>query len=101
MRVACAIECLHLFPGARRPCRPWTTTCAAATPDHPQGAPPSASSDALLTIAFEILADEAHPDENAVRAALVSDLARAGGHEALIGGQMMDIEAQPASKPRR
>jgi farnesyl diphosphate synthase len=49
--------------------------------------------DALLTIAFEILADEAtHPD-GAVRAALVMDLARAGGHEGMIGGQMMDIEA--------
>lgn len=49
--------------------------------------------DALLTIAFEILADEAtHPD-GAVRAQLVMDLARAGGHEGMIGGQMMDIEA--------
>src|ERR1700744_1062727 len=50
------------------------------------------SGDALLTIAFEILADEAtHPD-GAVRAALVMDLAKAGGHEGMIGGQMMDIE---------
>src|SRR5690349_1250885 len=49
--------------------------------------------DGLLTIAFEILAGEAtHPD-GAVRAALVMDLAKAGGHDGMIGGQMMDIEA--------
>jgi farnesyl diphosphate synthase len=49
--------------------------------------------DALLTLAFEILADPAtHPD-GAVRSALVLRLAQAGGHEGMIGGQMMDIVA--------
>jgi len=49
--------------------------------------------DALLTIAFEILADPAtHPDGN-VRAQLVSALAQAGGHVGMIGGQIIDMLA--------
>ena len=50
--------------------------------------------DALLTAAFEILADEAtHPDRG-VRLQLVSGLARAAGMAGMVGGQMLDIEAE-------
>lgn len=49
--------------------------------------------DALLTIAFEILADPATHPSGEVRAKLVASLAAAGGSEGMIGGQMMDIEA--------
>jgi geranylgeranyl pyrophosphate synthase len=53
--------------------------------------------DALLALAFEILADEAtHPDA-AVRADLVLALARAVGQDGLAGGQMMDLH--PPAKP--
>jgi farnesyl diphosphate synthase len=49
--------------------------------------------DALLTIAFEILADEkTHPDP-AVRIALVARLAEASGHNGMIGGQVIDMLA--------
>ena len=49
--------------------------------------------DALLTIAFEILADEkTHPDP-AVRIALVARLAEASGHDGMIGGQVIDMLA--------
>jgi farnesyl diphosphate synthase len=49
--------------------------------------------DALLTIAFEILAgSDTHPSGE-VRARLVGELARAGGTLGMIGGQMIDIEA--------
>jgi farnesyl diphosphate synthase len=49
--------------------------------------------DALLTIAFEILADEkTHPDA-AVRLALVARLAEAAGHDGMIGGQVIDMLA--------
>jgi farnesyl diphosphate synthase len=49
--------------------------------------------DALLTVAFEILSDEAtHPAAD-VRCRLVSRLARAAGHDGMIGGQMIDMEA--------
>lgn len=50
--------------------------------------------DALLTLAFEVLADEAtHPD-GAVRAALVASLARASGLGGMVGGQMLDLAAE-------
>ena len=49
--------------------------------------------DAMLTIAFEILADEkTHPDP-AVRIALVARLAEASGHDGMIGGQVIDMIA--------
>lgn len=56
--------------------------------------------DALLALAFELLADEAtHPD-GAVRAQLVLALARAVGQDGLAGGQMMDLypPAQPGAQ---
>ncbi len=49
--------------------------------------------DALLTLAFEILAaPDTHPNP-AVRAALALALARAGGAAGMAGGQMFDLEA--------
>lgn len=50
--------------------------------------------DSLLTLAFDILAREtAHPDP-AIRASLVSLLARASGIGGMAGGQMLDLEAE-------
>jgi farnesyl diphosphate synthase len=50
--------------------------------------------DALLTIAFEILADaRTHPDAE-VRVALVARLAEAAGHDGMIGGQIIDMLAE-------
>ncbi|NNE40429.1 MAG: polyprenyl synthetase family protein [Marinicaulis sp.] len=50
--------------------------------------------DALLTQAFEILAEEdTHPDGN-VRCALALELARASGKAGMVGGQMIDIYAE-------
>ncbi len=55
--------------------------------------------DALLALAFELLADDAtHPDP-AVRAALVLALARAVGQDGLAGGQMMDL--YPPARPSK
>jgi farnesyl diphosphate synthase len=49
--------------------------------------------DALLTLAFEILAEpQTHPS-GAVRAKLVATLARAAGSDGMVGGQMIDLEA--------
>src|ERR1700683_1536131 len=49
--------------------------------------------DALLTIAFEILADAAtHPDPQ-VRVNLIARLAEASGHDGMIGGQIIDMLA--------
>jgi farnesyl diphosphate synthase len=49
--------------------------------------------DALLTLAFEIMAGEAaHPDAD-VRIRLVSGLAQASGWAGMAGGQMLDLQA--------
>ena len=47
--------------------------------------------DALLTVAFEILADPATHPSAEVRCRLVTGLARAGGSQGMIGGQMIDM----------
>jgi farnesyl diphosphate synthase len=53
--------------------------------------------DALLTLAFEILADPAtHPDPS-IRCALALGLARASGRAGMAGGQMLDLMAPGAA----
>jgi farnesyl diphosphate synthase len=55
--------------------------------------------DALLTLAFDVMADApTHPD-GGVRAALCSGLARASGVGGMAGGQMLDIAAGTAAPP--
>ena len=50
--------------------------------------------DGLLTFAFDILSRrQAHPDSG-VRIALVTALARAAGLGGMVGGQMLDLEAE-------
>ncbi len=50
--------------------------------------------DALLTKAFEVLADPAtHPDPR-VRSDLVLELAKAAGSDGMVGGQMLDLMAE-------
>ncbi|RCL01286.1 MAG: farnesyl diphosphate synthase [Candidatus Tokpelaia sp. JSC085] len=50
--------------------------------------------DALLTIAFDILADNANGLSAPIRAGLVLLLARACGLGGMVGGQMLDLAAQ-------
>lgn len=50
--------------------------------------------DGLLTLAFEVLADDrTHPDAD-VRAKLVLGLAQASGVRGMVGGQMIDLQAE-------
>jgi farnesyl diphosphate synthase len=49
--------------------------------------------DALLTLAFEILADPATHADPAVRGALALGLARSAGRSGMAGGQMLDLQA--------
>ena len=57
--------------------------------------------DSLLTLAFDVMADEAtHPDAQ-VRAALVLGLARASGLGGMAGGQMFDLAAEASTVPHR
>jgi farnesyl diphosphate synthase len=55
--------------------------------------------DALLTLAFEIVADPTTHPEADVRAELCLGLARASGLGGMAGGQMFDIAAESASVP--
>ena len=52
--------------------------------------------DGLLTQAFEVLADEETHANPLVRAELVLALAQAAGAAGMVGGQMIDLEAQHA-----
>jgi farnesyl diphosphate synthase len=50
--------------------------------------------DSLLTYAFDVTADPATHEDPAIRADLVLALARAAGFGAMIGGQVLDLEAE-------
>lgn len=47
--------------------------------------------DALLTLAFEVLADPQTHEDPRVRCELVSELAKASGAHGMVGGQMLDL----------
>lgn len=50
--------------------------------------------DALLTLAFDVMADPSTHGSAEIRAALVLALARAAGLGGMVGGQMIDLEAE-------
>ncbi|MBM3602712.1 MAG: polyprenyl synthetase family protein [Alphaproteobacteria bacterium] len=54
--------------------------------------------DGLLTLAFQLLADEETHGDGNVRAELVRDLAIAAGPSGMVGGQMLDILAEGQSR---
>jgi farnesyl diphosphate synthase len=55
--------------------------------------------DALLTLAFEVLALPATALDAEIRAALCAGLARASGLAGMVGGQMLDVAAESAAAP--
>jgi farnesyl diphosphate synthase len=57
--------------------------------------------DALLTYAFDVMADPATHKDPGVRAELVLALARAAGLGNMIGGQVLDLEAERAPEPHQ
>jgi farnesyl diphosphate synthase len=50
--------------------------------------------DSLLTLAFDVLADERTSPDAAIRIGLVGALARAAGIGGMAGGQLLDLEAE-------
>jgi farnesyl diphosphate synthase len=50
--------------------------------------------DALQALAFEVLAHKDTHGDPAVRCALVTELARASGAHGMVGGQMLDLQAE-------
>jgi farnesyl diphosphate synthase len=97
LRAAAAIEALHTYSLVHDdlPCMDDDDLRRGRPTTHKQFDEATAvlAGDALLTIAFEILATPATHPSGEVRARLVSELALAGGSEGMIGGQMMDMEA--------
>lgn len=103
LETAAALECLHCYslvhddlpemdnddvrrgkPTVHRAFDEWTAILAG---------------DALLTLAFELLADpRAHKDAS-VRASLVAGLARASGAIGMVGGQCLDLEPDKLRLP--
>lgn len=97
LRVAAAIEALHTYSLVHDdlPCMDDDDLRRGQPTTHRKFDEATAvlAGDALLTLAFEILA---HPDTHPsaeIRCQLIALLARAGGSEGMIGGQMMDIDA--------
>jgi farnesyl diphosphate synthase len=98
LRVAAALECIHTYSLIHDdlPCMDDDDLRRGRPTVHIAYDEATAilAGDALLTLAFEILADpQTHADAN-VRIALVSRLAEAAGARGMVGGQMMDMVAQ-------
>lgn len=101
LRVAAALECMHTYSLVHDdlPCMDDDDLRRGRPTTHKAYDEATAvlAGDALLTLAFEILA---HPDTHAsaeVRCRLIDRLGKAGGHAGMIGGQMIDIEAETRS----
>ena len=97
LRVGAAIEALHTYSLVHddRPCMDDDDLRRGRPTTHIAFDEMTAvlAGDALLTIAFEILADaRTHPSAD-VRCALIARLAEAAGHSGMIGGQIIDMLA--------
>jgi farnesyl diphosphate synthase len=98
LRVGAALECIHTYSLIHDdlPCMDDDDMRRGRPTVHIAYDEATAilAGDALLTIAFEILADpQTHADAN-IRIALVARLADAAGARGMVGGQMMDMIAQ-------
>ncbi len=97
LNVACAFECIHAYslihddlPAIdNEELRRGRPTCHRAF-DEPTAI---LAGDALLTLAFEIIAG-APIEDGGVIVRVVEELARAAGSTGMIGGQMVDIESE-------
>ncbi len=95
LRAACALECIHAYSLVHDdlPCMDDDDLRRGRPTVHKAYDEATAvlAGDALLTVAFEIMADpDTHPSGE-VRAELVRHLAHASGARGMVGGQMIDI----------
>jgi farnesyl diphosphate synthase len=98
LRAAAAIECVHTYSLVHDdlPCMDDDDMRRGRPTAHKAFDEATAvlAGDALLTFAFELLADSAtHPDPR-VRANLVLCLAKASGAHGMVGGQMLDLVSE-------
>jgi farnesyl diphosphate synthase len=101
LRVAAAVECLHTYSLVHDdlPCMDDDDLRRGRPTTHVAFDEATAvlAGDALLTVAFEILSHrDTHPSAE-VRCQLIESLAKAGGNNGMIGGQMIDMEAENRS----
>ncbi|MBI1250670.1 MAG: polyprenyl synthetase family protein [Alphaproteobacteria bacterium] len=95
LRTAVAIECIHTYSLVHDdlPCMDDDDLRRGQPTVHVEYDEATAvlAGDALLTIAFEILADPAtHPDPQ-MRCKLIAGLAKASGAQGMVGGQAIDM----------
>ncbi len=98
LRTAAAIECVHTYSLVHDdlPCMDDDDLRRGRPATHKAFGEATAvlAGDALLTFAFEILADEATHDDARVRADLVVGLSQAIGAHGMVGGQMIDMASE-------
>ena len=103
LRAACALEMIHCYSLVH------DDLPAMDDDDMRRGRPTTHKAydeatailvgDGLLTLAFDVTADAAtHPDP-AVRVQLVLELARHSGIGGMVGGQILDLEAEAETEP--
>ncbi len=98
LRAAAAVECVHCYSLVH------DDLPAMDNADMRRGKPTThkkydeataiLAGDALLTLAFEILADPRTHEDPKVRCTLVTALAKASGVNGMVGGQMLDLIAE-------
>ena len=95
LRAACALECVHAYSLVHDdlPCMDDDDLRRGRPTVHKAYDEATAvlAGDALLTVAFEILADPDTYSKGEIRAELVRHLAVAAGARGMVGGQMIDI----------
>ncbi len=98
LRVAAAVEFVHTYSLIHDdlPCMDDADTRRGKSTVHKvfDEATAVLAGDALLTYAFEILAEEATHSDPRVRLELVRSLAVASGFHGMVGGQMIDLVAE-------
>ena len=98
LRAAAAVECIHCYSLVHDdlPAMDNSDLRRGKPTAHKQFDEATAilAGDALLTLAFEILADSRTHEDPQVRCKLVTALAKASGVHGMVGGQMLDLIAE-------
>jgi farnesyl diphosphate synthase len=98
LRAAAAVECVHTYSLVHDdlPCMDDDELRRGQPTVHRKFDEATAvlAGDALLTLAFEILADESTHELGEVRVELVRRLAEAAGARGMVGGQMIDLASE-------
>lgn len=98
LRAAAAVECIHCYSLMHDdlPAMDNSDLRRGQPTAHKQFDEATAilAGDALLTLAFEILADSRTHEDPQVRCRLVTALAKASGVHGMVGGQMLDLIAE-------